>query len=143
MQSIIVSLANQHGLSTAEVIQEIESAFAQLLTRWCRQEVMVFLREEMRLEIVTYNKLNGLPVQNIFELPAVLSRNQLKTILENHLATAVVIKQVRLLKYFERSLIDLGRSHPQQSQRPPPDRNRDYSKRTDHRRLPSQPNWPA
>jgi hypothetical protein len=105
MLSIIVSLANRHALSTAEVIQEIESAFAQLLSQWYRQEVMVFLREGMRLEVVAYSKLNGLPVQHILHLPAVLSRNQFKTILENHLATAAVVKQVRLLKSFERRLL--------------------------------------
>ncbi|MDD2467200.1 MAG: hypothetical protein PHI97_24705 [Desulfobulbus sp.] len=105
MQSIILSLASRHALSTAEVIQEIESAFAQFLSQWCQQEVMVFLREEMRLEIIAYSKLNGLPVQRILHLPAVLSRRQFKDILENHLATAAVIKQTRLLKSFERRLL--------------------------------------
>ena len=49
MQSIILSLASRYALSTAEVIQEIESAFARQLSQWYRQEVMVFLREGMRL----------------------------------------------------------------------------------------------
>ena len=105
MQSIIVSLASRYALSSAEVIQEIESAFACQLSQWYRQEVMVFLREGMQLEVVAYSKKNGLPVQRILDLPAVLSRNQFKTILENHLATAAVIKQVRLLKSFERRLL--------------------------------------
>jgi len=105
MQSIIVSLASRHALSTAEVIQEIESAFAHLLSQWYRQEVMVFLREGMRLEVVAYGKRDGLPVQKILDLPAVLSRRQFKNILENHLATAAVIKQVRLLKFYERRLV--------------------------------------
>ena len=105
MQSIIVSLASRHDLSTTEVIQEIESAFALLLSQWYRQEVMVFLREGMRLEVVAYGKRNGLPVQHILDLPTVLSRRQFKTFLENHLATAAVIKQVCLLKSFERGLL--------------------------------------
>ena len=105
MQSIILSLASRYALSPAEVIQEIESAFARQLSQWYRQEVMVFLREGMSLEVVTYGKKNGLPVQQILDLPAVLSRNQFKTILENHLATAAVIKQVRRLKGFERRLL--------------------------------------
>jgi len=105
MQSIILSLANRYALSTAEAIQEIESAFARQLSQWYRQEVMVFLREGMRLEIVAYSKKNGFPVQQILDLPTVLSRNQFKTILEKHLATAAVIKQVRLLKGFERRLL--------------------------------------
>ena len=105
MQSIILSLASRYALSTAEIIQEIESAFARNLSQWYRQEVMVFLREGMRLEVVAYSKKNGLPVQQILDLPAVLSRNQFKTILESHLAMAAVVKQVRLLKSFERRLL--------------------------------------
>ena len=105
MQSIILSLASRYALSTSEVTQEIETVFARQLSQWYRQEVMVFLREGMLLEVVAYCKLNGLPVQHILDLPAVLSRNQFKTILENHLATAAVIKQVRLLKGFERRLL--------------------------------------
>ena len=105
MQSIIPSLASRYTLSTAEVIQEIESAFARQLSQWYRQEVMVFLREGMQLEVVAYGKRNGLPVQYILDLPTVLSRNQFNTILESHLATAAVIKQVRLLKGFERHLL--------------------------------------
>ncbi|MGD9947850.1 MAG: hypothetical protein AB7U29_05150, partial [Desulfobulbus sp.] len=105
MQSIILSLASRHALSTAEVIQEVESAFALHLSQWYRQEIMVFLRDGMRLEVVAYNKRNGLPVQHTLDLPTVLSRNQFKAILENHLATAAVIKQVRLLKGFEQCLL--------------------------------------
>ena len=105
MQSIILSLASRYALSTSEVIQEVESAFALFLSQLYRQEVMVFLREEMRLVIVAYSKKDGLPVQKILDLPAVLSRNQFKTILENHLATAAVIKQVRQLKGLERRLV--------------------------------------
>ena len=105
MQSIILSLASRYALSTAEVIQEIESAFARQLSLWYRQEIMVFLREGMQLEVVAYNNKNGLPVQHILDLPAVLSRNQFRAILENHLATAAVIKQVRLLKGCERRLV--------------------------------------
>ena len=105
MQSIILSLASRYALSTAEVIQEVESAFARQLSQWYRQEVMVFLREGLQLEVVAYGKRNGLPVQRTLDLPAILSRNQFKNILENHLVTAAVIKQVRLLKGFERRLV--------------------------------------
>ena len=105
MQSIILSLASRYALSTSEVTQEIETVFARQLSQWYRQEVIVFLREGKQLEVVAYSKKNGLPVQHILDLPAVLSRNQFKTILENHLATAAVIKQVRLLKGFERRLL--------------------------------------
>jgi len=105
MQSIILSLASRYALSTAEVIQEIESAFARQLSQWYRQEVMVFIREGMRLEIVAYGKRNGLTVQKVLDLPAVLSRRQFRTFLENHLATAAVIKQVREIKSYERRLL--------------------------------------
>jgi len=105
MQSIILFLASRYALSKAEVIQEIESVFALQLSQFYRREVMVFLREGMQLEVVAYSNKNGIPVQRILDLPAVLSRNQFTTILENHLATAAVIKQVRRLKGFERRLL--------------------------------------
>lgn len=105
MQSILLSLASRYALSTAEVIQEIESAFTLYFSQLYRQEIMVFLRDGIQLEVVAYSKLDGLPVQQLFDLPAVLSLNQFTTILENHLATAAVIKQVRLLKGFERRLL--------------------------------------
>ena len=38
MQSIIASLASRHGLSRAEVLLEIESAFSALLSRWYRRD---------------------------------------------------------------------------------------------------------
>ena len=105
MQSIILSLASRRALSPAEIIQEVEAAFTQLLCQWYRQDVMVFLREDLHLEVVAYNKRDGLPVQHLLDLPAVLSRNHFKAILENHLATAAVIKQVRRLKGLERRLL--------------------------------------
>jgi len=92
---------NEHGNDP----QEVESAFALFLSQLYRQEVMVFFREEMRLVIVAYSKKDGLPVQKILDLPAVLSRNQFMSFLEDHLATAAVIKQVRRLKGFERRLV--------------------------------------
>ncbi|MDY0390725.1 MAG: hypothetical protein RBQ88_07350 [Desulfobulbus oligotrophicus] len=105
MQSIILSLASRYGLSAAEVIQEIESAFTLQLSQWYRRKVMVFLREGMCLEVVAYGKKNGLPVQRILDLPAILSCNQFTTILENHLTTAAVIKKVRRIKPFDRQLL--------------------------------------
>ena len=43
MQSIILSLAGRYALSTAEVIQEIESAFSLQLSQGYSQEIIVFL----------------------------------------------------------------------------------------------------
>lgn len=104
MQSIIASLANRHSLSRTEVIQEIESAFSSLLSRWYRLEVMVFLQENMRLEAVAYSKSNGLTMQRVFDLPAFLSRNRLKNYLEEHLTMASAVKLVRYYKSFEKRL---------------------------------------
>jgi hypothetical protein len=58
MQPIILSLASRYALSTTEVIQEIESTFARQLSQWYRQEVMVFLREGMRLEILVMSPIS-------------------------------------------------------------------------------------
>ena len=105
MQSIIASLASRHGLSRAEVLHQIESAFSMLLSRWYRMEVMAFLREDLRLEAVAYSKEGGLMMQRVLDLPSMLSRARMTTYLEEYLATAAVIKQVRYYKSFERRLL--------------------------------------
>ena len=43
MENAILALGSRYGLSRAEVIAEIESAFSLLLSRLRQQEVMVFL----------------------------------------------------------------------------------------------------
>ena len=59
MQQIIISLADKYSLTKAEVMAEIESVFAVRLTNWYRLEVMVFFREDLRLEAVVYNNSGG------------------------------------------------------------------------------------
>ena len=105
MQSIIASLAARHNLSKAEVLQEIESAFSIILSRWYRLEVMVYFREDLRLEAVAYNKVGGVILQRVLELPTILSRNTLRKYLEDHLTMAAVFKLVRRYKSFENNLL--------------------------------------
>ena len=105
MQSIIASLAARHGLSKAETLQEIESAFSSILSRWYRLEVMVYFREDLRLEAVAYNKVGGVILQRVLDLPAILSCGTLRNHLEEHLARAAVFKLVQHHKSFERKLV--------------------------------------
>ena len=97
MQSIILSLASRYALSTAEVIQEIESAFTLYFSQLYRQEIMVFLRDGIQLEVVTYSKLNGLPVQQLFDLPAVLSSHQFKGSSKNNCNKSAVKSRFLLI----------------------------------------------
>jgi len=105
MQSIIASLAVQHGLSKAETLQEIESAFSIILSRRYRLEVMVYFREDLRLEALAYNKVGGVILQRALDLPTILSRNTLRKYLEEHLAMAAVFKLVRRYKSVEKNLL--------------------------------------
>ena len=105
MESAIFALTSRYGLSRAELIAEIESAFGLLLSRLRQQEVMVHLQDGMRLEVIAYGKRNGLPVQQVFELPALLSQKDCSAFLEERLALAAVVKQARLYKTCTRSLI--------------------------------------
>ena len=105
MQSIIASLASRHGLSRAEVLLEVESAFSALLSRWYRREVLVHFRQDLGLEAVAYARVNGIVHQRIIDLPALLGRSRLSDFLEQRLETAGVCQQVRRYKPCEHSLV--------------------------------------
>ena len=86
MRSIIALLASRHGLSRAEVLLEIESAFSALLSRWYRREVLVHFRQDLGLEAVAYVRVNGVVHQQVIDLPALLGRQRLSNFLERRLA---------------------------------------------------------
>ena len=114
MHSAIHALSSQYGLSRAEVIHEVESAFSLLLSRWHGREVLAFLQEETRLEVVAYDTRNGVPVQQILDLPAALSLRRCSAFVEERLALAAVVRQTRLYKSSTRSLLwgEVIRNHP-------------------------------
>ena len=105
MQSIIASLASRHGLSRAEVLLEVESAFSALLSRWYRREVLVHFRQDLGLEAVAYARVNGIVHQRVIDLPALLGRSRLSDFLERRLETAGVCGQVRRYKPCEHNLL--------------------------------------
>ena len=105
MQSIIASLASRHGLSRAEVLLEVESAFSALLSRWYRREVLVHFRQDLALEAVAYARVNGIVHQRVIDLPAMLGRARLSDFLERRLETAGVCQLVRRYKPCEHSLL--------------------------------------
>ena len=114
MHSAIHDLSSQYGLSKAEVIHEAESAFSVLLSRWYGREVLAFLQDETHLEVVAYDQRNGIPVQQILDLPAALSLRQCSAFLEERLALAAVVRQTRPYKSSSRSLLwgEVMRNHP-------------------------------
>ena len=105
MQSIIASLASRHGLSRAEVLVEVESAFSALLSHRYRWEVQVHFRQDLGLEAVAYVRVNGIVHQRGIDLPALLGRARLSDFLEQRLETAGVCGQVRRYKPCEHSLV--------------------------------------
>ena len=105
MQSIIASLASRHGLSRAELLLEIKSAFSALLSRWYRREVLVHLRQDLGLEAVAYVRVNGVVHPRVIDLPAMLGRARLSDFLERRLETAGVCDQVRRYKPCEHNLL--------------------------------------
>ena len=105
MRSIIALLASRHGLSRAEVLLEIESAFSALLSRWYRREVLVHFRQDLGLEAVAYVRVNGVVHQQVIDLPALLGRQRLSNFLERRLETAGVCDQVRRYKPCEQNLL--------------------------------------
>ncbi|MHB1349723.1 MAG: hypothetical protein ACYCYR_07595 [Desulfobulbaceae bacterium] len=104
MQEIISSFAGKYGLSRGETMAEIEAAFSAMLNRWYRMPVLVFFREDYRLEAVAYNDAWGVVMQRSIDLAAMKGRNSILRFLENSLAKASVIKETGQYKRFEREM---------------------------------------
>ncbi|RJQ24355.1 hypothetical protein C4565_10145 [Candidatus Parcubacteria bacterium] len=105
MQEIIALFAGQYRLTNAEVIAEIEAFFSASLSQWYRLPVMVFFRDDLRLEAVTYNQTGGVIMQRLVEMSEIKGRGTLKRQLETNLAKAVVLKQTARYKHFEKEML--------------------------------------
>ncbi|TKB08825.1 hypothetical protein [Desulforhopalus sp. IMCC35007] len=104
MQNIINLFAKQYGLTRNEVMAEIENVFSTVLSRWYRLEVMVFFRDDLQLEAVAYNKVNGVTMQRLVDLAAIRGPNTLKKHLQKSLTRSAVLKQTRYYKSYEKQL---------------------------------------
>ena len=69
-------------LTRNEVMAEIENVFSTVLSRWYRLEVMVFFRNDLQLEAVAYNKVNGVTMQRLIDLTEIRGPNTLRKHLE-------------------------------------------------------------
>jgi hypothetical protein len=105
MQDILASFTGKYGLSKTEVMTEIESVLAAMLSQWYRLEVMVFFREDSRLEAVAYNDSGGVILQKPVDLLKMKGQKTLKKHLENSLEKAAVLKQAAHYKSFEKELL--------------------------------------
>jgi len=104
MRETITAFAGKYGLSRGEVMAEIEAAFSAMLSRWHRLPLLVFFREDLRLEAVAYNDSGGVVMQRPIDLAAMEGRNSILRFLENSLARASVIKETGQYKRFEREM---------------------------------------
>ena len=105
MHNIITSLAGKHGLTSAEVMTEVEAVFAAQLSQWYRLPVMAFFRGDLRLEAVAYNNTGGVFMQRLVDLSEIKGRGTLKKQLEVSLAKAAVLKQTARYKFYEKELL--------------------------------------
>jgi hypothetical protein len=104
MQNIIDLFAKQYGLTRSEVMAEIENVFSSVLSRWYRLEVMVFFRNDLQLEAVAYNKVNGVTMQRLIDLTEIRGPNTLRKHLEKSITRAAILKQTRYYKSYEKEL---------------------------------------
>ena len=104
MQNIIDLFAKQYGLTRSEVMAEIENVFSTVLSRWYRLEVMVFFRNDLQLEAVAYNKVNGVTMQRLIDLTEIRGPNTLRKHLEKSITRAAMLKQTRYYKSYEKEL---------------------------------------
>ena len=105
MYHTIASLTGKHGLTRPEVMAEIESVFAAQLSQWYRLPVMVFFRDDLRLEAVAYNNSGGVVMQRLVELSKLKGRGTLARQLEANLARAALFRQTARYKCFEKKLL--------------------------------------
>ncbi len=85
MQEIIPLFTRKYGLTTNEVLAEIEKVLSTILSRWYRFEVMVIFRQDLQLEAVAYNKIGGVILQKAIDLTTIRGENSLKRHLESSL----------------------------------------------------------
>jgi hypothetical protein len=105
VHEIITSFTGKYGLTKAEVMAEIETAFSTMLSKWYRLEVMVFFREDFQLEAVAYNHTGGITMQQFVNFSVMKGVNTLTRQLERNLAKAAVLKQTAFYKLYERELL--------------------------------------
>lgn len=110
MQELITSFAaytaavGKYGLSRSEVMAEIESIFSSLLSQWYRLQVMVFFREDLRLEAVAYDDSGGVIRQKPLDLSVIKGRKTILRHLEENLVKAAALKETARYKRFEKLL---------------------------------------
>ncbi len=104
MEEIISLFARKYRLTRNEVIAEIEKVFSEILSGWYNFEVMVIFQQNLQLEAVAYNKVDGILLQRIIDLKKLRGENSLKRHLEKSLLKAAVLKQTKQYKYYEKEL---------------------------------------
>jgi hypothetical protein len=104
MQQILAEFAKRYRLTGNEVMAEIENVFSVVLSRWYHLEVMVFFRNDLQLEAVAYDKINGVTMQRPVDLAEIRGPNSLKKHLEKTLCKTALLKQTRYYKAYEKRL---------------------------------------
>ncbi|MEA3466678.1 MAG: hypothetical protein U9R57_00450 [Thermodesulfobacteriota bacterium] len=104
MQKAIQQFASQYGLTRNEVVAEIEKVFSSILSQWYGLETMVFLRKDLDMEAVLYNKINGTTIQRFVDFREIKGANTLLKHLDIALSKAGTIKQTQKYKFYEREL---------------------------------------
>jgi len=104
MNKIITTFTGKYGLTKSEAMVEIEKVFSSVLSQWYHLEVMVFFREDLKLEAVAYDKTGGVTMQRIVDLRELRGSKTLQRHLEINLAKAAVLKLTQLYKTHEKEL---------------------------------------
>jgi hypothetical protein len=105
VQEIISSFSAKYSLTQSEVMVVIETAFSTILSQWYRLEVMAFFRDDLCLEAVVYNNVNGVTEQGLVDISRMMELNTLKKYLEQNLAQTALLKQVTRYKSYEKELL--------------------------------------
>ncbi len=104
MQETIFIFTKKYCLTRSEVIVEIEKVFSEVFSRRYGFEVMIVLQSDDHLEVVAYDRVDGVLLQKSIDVTRTRGWNTIKRHLEKNLEKASVLKQTRQYKYYEREL---------------------------------------
>jgi hypothetical protein len=100
---IVSSFVDRYGLTSGEVMAEIEKSFSSILSKWHGRDTVVLFSND-QLVALGYHQALGTVKQTPIDLTTMRGWNTIKRILDNNLNKAACMKEVASYKRNEREM---------------------------------------
>lgn len=100
---IVSSFVDRYGLTSGEVMAEIEKSFSSILSKWHGRDTVVLFSDD-QLVALGYHQALGTVKQTPIDLTTMRGWNTIKRILDNNLNKAACLKEVASYKRNEREM---------------------------------------